>query len=57
MQVEETLSTLSYAMRAKNIHNRPTVQVDGQGHLKRPCAESSIISRAYRSTEWLYLCT
>lgn len=26
-QVDETLSTLGYAMRAKNIHNRPTVQV------------------------------
>lgn len=28
LQVEETLSTLSYATRAKNIHNRPTVQYD-----------------------------
>ncbi len=27
LHVEETLSTLSYATRAKNIHNRPTVQV------------------------------
>lgn len=27
-QVEETLSTLSYATRAKNIQNRPTVQHD-----------------------------
>jgi hypothetical protein len=27
-QVEETLSTLSYATRTKNIHNRPTVQYD-----------------------------
>lgn len=26
--MEETLSTLSYATRAKNIHNRPTVQYD-----------------------------
>ncbi len=26
--VEETLSTLSYATRAKNIQNRPTVQYD-----------------------------
>lgn len=28
LKVEETLSTLSYATRAKNIHNRPTVQYD-----------------------------
>lgn len=28
LQVEETLSTLSYATRTKNIHNRPTVQYD-----------------------------
>lgn len=28
LQVDETLSTLSYATRAKNIHNRPTVQYD-----------------------------
>jgi hypothetical protein len=27
-QVEETLSTLSYATRTKNIHNRPIVQYD-----------------------------
>lgn len=27
-QVEETLSTLSYATRTKNIHNRPMVQYD-----------------------------
>jgi hypothetical protein len=27
-QVEETLSTLSYATRAKKIYNRPTVQYD-----------------------------
>jgi hypothetical protein len=27
-QVEETLSTLSYATRTKNIHNRPVVQYD-----------------------------
>lgn len=26
--MEETLSTLSYATRAKNIQNRPTVQYD-----------------------------
>ncbi|KAI8467963.1 MAG: hypothetical protein J3K34DRAFT_460139 [Monoraphidium minutum] len=28
LQVEETLSTLLYATRAKNIHNRPAVQYD-----------------------------
>lgn len=28
LQVEETMSTLSYAMRAKNIQNRPAVQYD-----------------------------
>ena len=28
--VEETLSTLSYATRAKNIRNRPAVQVRGR---------------------------
>ena len=28
LQVEETLSTLSYATRTKNIHNRPMVQYD-----------------------------
>lgn len=28
LQVEETLNTLSYATRTKNIHNRPTVQYD-----------------------------
>jgi hypothetical protein len=28
MHVEETLSTLSYATRAKNIQNRPVMQYD-----------------------------
>ena len=28
LHVEETLSTLSYATRAKNIQNRPVVQYD-----------------------------
>ena len=28
--MEETLSTLSYAARAKNIRNRPAVQVSGR---------------------------
>ncbi len=30
--VEETLSTLNYATRAKNIRNRPVVQVQAPGH-------------------------
>ena len=29
--IEETLSTLSYASRAKNIRNQPAVQVCGEG--------------------------
>jgi hypothetical protein len=37
LHVEETLSTLSYATRAKNIHNRPTVQVGGRQACMRPC--------------------
>lgn len=46
--LEETLSTLSYAARAKNIRNRPVVQVSSLAALaKRARASKESLNRKY----------
>ena len=56
LHVEETLSTLSYATRAKNIQNRPVVQYDPKeqqiASLRREIDLLRQVSSTQRQNRW-----